>query len=124
MTGSVSGEIVVAIIGAIFTGLGVLYGKQREKSQQKNEITVKDQPIGVVKHQPVVTWADHMNLLRRVDKHDQHIDDLRKEMAEQFKGLLEAASNRESRIIDKLDNVARSIHQRIDQALRKGGAND
>lgn len=120
----VPGEVVVGIIGAIFTGLGVLYGKMREKQAQSNEVTLKDQPIGVVKHQPAVTWNDHVNLLRRVDGHDDDIRDLRKESAAEFRALLEAANSRESRIMDKLDKVAGVIHNRIDKLIKASGGGD
>lgn len=117
--GSVSEKAVIGIIGAIFTGLGVLFGKYMS---QKNDVTVKDQPIGVMKHQPVVTWSDHVNLVRRVDRIDIHLDELRKESSEQFRDLLEAASSRESRIIKELHDVARGIHERIDNISHpKGG---
>ena len=118
--GSVPGEVVVAIIGAIFTGLGVLAGKKLEKAATASDVTIKNQPVGVVKHQQPVTWADHINLVRRVDRIDSHLDAMRKESSDQFKDLLEAASSRENRIIDKIDDVARAIHARIDNW--KGGA--
>lgn len=120
LNGSVPGEVVVAIIGAIFTGLGVLAGKKIEKAAMISDVNIKNQPLGVVKHQPQVTWADHAGLVRRVDRIDQHLDQLRKESSDQFKDLLEAASSREARIIDKIDDVARAIHSRIDNW--KGGA--
>lgn len=116
----ISAGAVTGIISAIFAGLGLLAGKFIEKKKQSNEITVKDQPIGVVKHQPLVTWADHAGLVRRVDRIDTHLDQLRKDSHDQFKGLIESAANRESRIIDKIDDVARAIHARIDNW--KGGA--
>lgn len=123
-TGVVPGEIVVGIIGAIFTGLGVLYGKMREKQAQSNEVTLKDQPIGVVKHQPAVTWNDHINLLRRVDSHDEDIKDLRRESAAEFRALLEASNSRELRIMEKIDKSAGVIHNRIDKLIQVTGGGD
>lgn len=115
----ISATAVTGIISAIFAGLGLLAGKFIEKKKQSNEVTVLNQPVGVVKHQPAVTWADHAGLVRRVDRIDSHLDQLRKESSDQFKDLLEAASSREARIIDKIDDVARAIHARIDNW--KGG---
>lgn len=118
----ISGNWIVHVIGAIATGAALFWGKgQRDRAKAaETETVIKGQPIGVVKHQQPVTWSDHINLVRRVDRIDQHLDAMRKEGSEQFKDLLEAASSREARIIDKIDDVARAIHARIDNW--KGGA--
>lgn len=62
----------------------------------------------------VVTW-DHLNpLIQRIDRLERHIDEVRREQSDQFKELLEAGATRESRLVDKIDDVARAIHARID----------
>lgn len=118
----ISGNWIIHVIGAISTAAALFWGKQqRDRAKAaETETVIKGQPIGVVKHQQAVTWADHINLVRRVDRIDTHLDAMRKESSEQFKDLLEAASGRESRIMDKIDDVARAIHSRIDSW--KGGA--
>lgn len=118
----ISGNWIIHVIGTIATAAALFWGKsQRDRAKAaETETTIKGQPIGVVKHQQPVTWADHINLVRRVDRIDLHLDQMRKESSDQFKDLLEAASGRESRIMDKIDDVARAIHARIDNW--KGGA--
>lgn len=121
----ISGAWIISVIttlGGIILGLWGKKQHDRAKAAE-TETIIKGQPIGVVKHQQAVTWADHINLVRRVDRVEAHYDELRKDASEQFKDLLEAASSRESRIIKELHEVARSIHDRIDKITQpRGGA--
>lgn len=67
----------------------------------------------------IVTWDHLQPLIARMDRLERHIDDVRKEQSDQFKELLEAGSAREQRLIDKVDDVARAIHSRIDDNLTR-----
>lgn len=117
---SVSGNVLVAIIGAIFSGFALLYGKRQGIKEATNNITLQS-PVPEVPTRKVpgaVTWDHLQPLIQRIDRMERHLDEVRKEQSDQYRETLEAGGAREHRIITHLDDVARAIHARIDTIMK------
>lgn len=119
----VSVTAVSTIIGAVFTGIGLLIGKLMEKKRQQNSVKleqpVPEVPTRKVFHSP--SWHQFEGLTRRVDHLENEFHELRDEQKQQFTQILQAGAERENRLRDKLDDVARGIHGRIDEIIKEGG---
>jgi hypothetical protein len=102
---------VLGVLGLVF---GKVWGK-REATATRLEDPVPTVPTRKVPG--IVTWDHLQPLIQRMDRLERHIDDVRKEQSDQFKELLEAGAAREQRLVDKVDDVARAIHSRIDDHL-------
>ena len=121
-----SGDWALALVGKIFGGLALLigavltglkHGQKKERQRQQGDVTLKS-PIPTVPTQKVFgppTWDQHVALEQRVTRSEAEIKDLREKQSKQLIDLLHAGAERESRIIDKIDSVARAIHARIDK---------
>lgn len=110
----ISGNWILAVLGALGTILAGIYGHAKGKSAQRFSLEAPVPEVPFRKVPGVPSWNDHLTLIARVDRLEKHIDDLRKEQAEQFKDILEAGSERERRLADKIDAVAREWHARMD----------
>lgn len=117
-------SIVVAVIGALFAGAAlfvskVLVPKAYEKGRSETmTITepVPDLPFKKVLTPP--TWDQHHALMARVATLEATTLELRRDMAAMFRDLLHAGGERENRLADKLDGIAREIHKRIDAQMK------
>jgi hypothetical protein len=104
----------VLIIGAVFTG--VKRGEKKEREKVKGQISLEP-PIPEVPVRKVmtpVTYEQHKALADRMTKAEVEIKEVRAAQSSQFVKILEAGQERETRLTDKLDNIARAIHARID----------
>lgn len=126
----ISGAWVLELVAKIFGGLAVVvaavyagYKKGDADRRTKGSVTIDGQPIEFKKQAPLVTWSDHSSLASRVERLEGHIDKMRDEQAAQYRSLLESGQERENRIKDKIDVVAREWHERIDEFFkgRPGG---
>lgn len=116
--GMVSGPMIVAIIGALTTFAGVLLGmrmKNQLELRAKGEEKTNEEAARV--YTPP-TFYQHRQLEQRVVRLEQGIEDLRKDQAEKFTQLLQAGQERADRLIDKMDDVARAYHARVDQLMQ------
>jgi hypothetical protein len=102
----------LAIIGAI---LGPILKKRwKEEAKAESTVTLSGQPIHVQNTPGFVTFNDIKPLTDRMERFDQDLRDLRRDQGEQYKQLLESGQERETRIKDKMDDVARDWHARLD----------
>lgn len=123
-TSMVPAEVITGIIGAIFAGLALLYGKQKGKQEA---MTIKE-PIPTVPTSKVSTpptWDAHRALCDRVSRLEDdmrtlhsEVKGVRDEQNEQFRQLMVAGGEREIRISEKIEGFARAIHSRIDEYLK------
>lgn len=121
-TTEVSGEGSIIIPTAVITSLstllltlGTLWLKNKSKVTVDGEVNVTNK----VQSSAVVSWVEVRDLRKRLDKTEEHIDDLRKTMADQFKTLLESGSERESRLSAKVEGVAKEMAKRTDSVGRR-----
>ena len=106
----------VAIIGAIGSAL-LAYKKGVAAS---GEVTLKS-PMPTVPTSKVPTppsWDAHRALCDRVTRLEETTQELRRDMAGQYRELMMAGAAREQSISDKLDGLARGIHHRIDELMQ------
>lgn len=74
------------------------------------------------------SFSQHMNVVDRVVKLEKEADELReafhkesaairRDLSKQYVEILHAGHERENRISDKLDDIARAFHSRVDDLL-------
>ena len=110
----ISGNWILAVLGALGTLAAGFYGHAKGKSSQQVTLNSPVPTVPFQKVPGVPSWNDHMSLMARMDRMEKHLDDLRDEQAKQYKDILEHGSVREQRIVDKIDAVAREWHARLD----------
>ena len=115
----ISGEwlitLVVAVIGALGSAM-VAY----KKGVASATVTRIAAPVPEVPTRKVLTppsWDAHKALCDRVATLEVETKELRRDMAGQYRELMQAGAAREQSITDKLDGIARGIHSRIDKLL-------
>jgi|GEM_PF-4709768 len=104
--GAIIGSLIIALIGGGYLG----------KRAADNRIRIAD-PLPVVttrKQSTPPTWDQHAGLERRVTVIEQGQSEMRREMALQYREILESGGMREIRLTEKLEGIARGIHARID----------
>lgn len=109
--GGIIASLVVALIGGGYLG-------KRSATTQRIRLgePVPEIPVRRVSSPP--TWDQHTGLERRVSVIEQAQTEMRRDMAAQFRELLEAGGSREQRLSAKLDGIAREIHRRIDGNMK------
>jgi len=122
----ISGDWVLKLVAAFFTGVALLAGRywgRKEASGMRLEDPVPEVPTRKVSTPP--SWDAHRALADRVTRQEQisnelrtDLQEVRKEAAESYKELMSAGNERERSISDKLDGIARSIHSRIDELMK------
>jgi hypothetical protein len=122
----ISGNWIIATIGALASAGALLLGKMQGRKEAQ-EMTLRD-PVPTVPTSKVYqppSWDAHQALTHRVFKLEEGMtrmqDDLksiRQENGLQYASLLQAGSDRELRLSEKLDAVANLIHRRIDTVLK------
>ena len=108
--GGIIASLVVALIGGGYLG-------KRAANVQRVRLgePVPEIPVRRVSSPP--SWDQHIGLERRVGVIEHAQSEMRRDMAIQFRELLEAGGTRELRIMEKLDGIATGIHSRIDRML-------
>jgi hypothetical protein len=122
----ISGNWIIAVIGALSTAAALVIGKLQGKKEAQ-EMTLRD-PVPTVPTSKVFgppSWDLHQALTHRVttlengvERVEGDLKSIRAENSLQYTSLLQAGSDREIRIGEKLDAVASSIHRRIDEVLK------
>jgi len=120
----ISGNWILALIPVIAGGIALVLSKiNLNKAKAINESTKVEiqTPAPTFSVQPVYpppSWDQHKALERRVENAERHIEELRNDQGKQFRDILEAGVERETRILEKLDAVARGFHSRVDDLLK------
>ena len=114
-----SDMVSLGSLGAFISGLGALamtflkresLKNQGRKEAQENNVNLTGQPISV-------KMEEHFVTRREFDRLEKITEQMRRDMSEQYKDLMTAGGERESRLAEKLDGIARGIHSRIDKIL-------
>lgn len=117
----VDGEWLTGIVVAIIGAVGAVWAKNRGRAEGRAEsITIGDPfpTITTRKHREPPTWDQHKELDHRITVLEQAQAEFRRDLAMHYREMLEAGGARENRIMDKLDGIARGIHNRIDEHLK------
>lgn len=122
----ISGNWIIAVIGAIAAGIALVIGKmqgRKEATETRLTTPVPEVPTRKVSTPP--SWDAHTALVDRVSRQEQisnelrhDLSEVRKDMAIQYREIMKAGSEREANLSDKLDGIARSIHARIDELMK------
>lgn len=109
--GIIIGSIIIALIGGGVLGKKVADTQRVRLSEPVPTITTR-------KHREPPSWDQHKELEHRVTTLEQAQAEFRRDLAQHYREMLEAGGARENRIMDKLDGIARGIHNRIDEQLK------
>lgn len=108
----VSGNWIIGVIGAIAAGIALVIGKKQGRAEaQDNNVTLQGQPISV-------KMEEHFVTRREFDRLEKVTEGLRRDLAGQYRDLMQAGAAREQNLSDKLDGIARGIHARIDEIIK------
>lgn len=125
----ISGNWIIAVIGALFTGAALLLGKMQGR-REASETTLKE-PVPTVPTSKVYTpptFSQHQELVRRVvclenetKEHRDYVEgqlrDIRRENSEQFVKLMTAGETRKDAIMENMNAMVRGFHARVDQLV-------
>ncbi|WAC20994.1 hypothetical protein OVA24_06310 [Luteolibacter sp. SL250] len=100
--------LIAAILGPI------LKKRWKEEAKAESSVSISGQPIRIQNTPGFVTFNDIKPLTDRMERFDQDLRDLRRDQGEQYRQLLESGQERETRIKEKMDDVARDWHARLD----------
>lgn len=121
----ISGNWIIAVIGALGTLLAAYFGHQKGKLSQGVRLESPMPELTTRRATTPPSWDAHRAVADRVAVLEAGLLELRRETAElrretshQYQALLTAGSERELHLSDKLDGIARSIHARIDEILK------
>lgn len=109
----ISGDWLLKVIPVTAAALVLIIGRGYFKQQgraevQEGKVTLEGQPVAV-------KLEEHFVTRREFDRLERMTDRLGRDLNNQYKELSVAAGDREQRITDKLDGIARAIHARIDE---------
>jgi hypothetical protein len=116
----IPGEWITGLIVAVIGAVGSVVVAYKKGAASTRETRIKS-PVPEVPTRKVMTpptWSDHQALKDRVAKVEEATEQLRRDQAGQYRELMLAGAEREMRLADKLDGIARSIHARIDELLK------
>lgn len=118
----ISGEWMLKVIAAIFTGAALVLGRYWGRKEGAQSITlqnpVPDVPVKRVYSPP--SFSQHMDLVRRIEVVEGNVAELRRDQAIQFLKLMEVGERRKDDILERFDVVARGFHDRVDQIIKEG----
>lgn len=105
---------------AIGTAVGLVFKGMRARLQ-RNKVTLQDPvpdiPVTMTRKYNPPTFSQHMEVVRRVGTLEHSVGEIRREAAENYKELMMAGEARTNRMMDKLDDVARAFHSRVDDLV-------
>jgi hypothetical protein len=121
----ISGTWIIGFMGALGTFLGIVFGHQKGKAAQAVRLESPLPEMQTRKIYSPPSYDAHLAVAARVAVLEAGLLELRREMADlrrettaQYQTLLQAGSERELHLSDKLDGIARSIHSRIDEMMK------
>jgi uncharacterized coiled-coil protein SlyX len=133
----ISGQWIIAVIVALVASLGsagaawIAAMKKGEAKGRSEKITlqspVPEVPVRRIYSPP--TFSQHMELSRRLESLEERtaksedelqaaVAQIRAEMGKQYVEILKAGHEREIRLSDKLDDIARAFHSRVDDLIK------
>ncbi len=112
----ISGNWIIAVMGAAGTLLGIVFGFMKGKGSQ--EVSIANQPLRFEKQPRSVSYDQHTALDARVARIENHLDRIERDGAQQYKQILEAGAERELRMTEFLGAGMREVHQRLDALLK------
>lgn len=115
----ISGEWITGLIVAVIGALGSAAVAYRKGVASRMTTSITD-PVPEVPTRKVSTppsWDAHRALCDRVTRLEETTQELRRDMAGQYRELMQAGAAREQSLSDKLDGIARGIHHRIDELM-------
>jgi hypothetical protein len=112
------GTFLVAVLGALGIFYARISGVQKGRKERSVQIESPVPTLSIQQSFTPPTWDQHLALEKRISTAERHIEELRNDQGKQFRDILEAGVERETRILDKLDSVARSFHSRVDDILK------
>ncbi len=119
----VSGKWIIALLVAVIPLVGGVWikAKQAGKTEVENlrSVRVEDPvpTVPVIKVFPTPTYHQFQALDARVSAVEAEVREFRAALGKQFQHVLEAGADRQERIFEKIDDVARALHARIDLIL-------
>ncbi|MEO5713002.1 MAG: hypothetical protein ABIT37_05900 [Luteolibacter sp.] len=133
----ISGDWLIAIVKAIILALGVggaswIVAMKKGEAKGKSMRMTLGEPVPEIPVRRVYSppsFSQHMDLVRRVEKVEeiavdlrndfqQAMTDIRKDSAKQYVEILTAGHERENRLTDKLDGIAKGFHARVDELVK------
>lgn len=111
----VSGAWVTTLVVAVIGALAAAFTGGRKSARMTLEEPVPTIPTRKVSQPP--SWDQHTALSDRVARLEHAQAEARREQAEQYRELMESQQQRELRLMEKLDGIARGIHHRVDEVI-------
>lgn len=115
----ISGEWLTGLIVAVIGAMGSALVAYKKGAASKQDISLQS-PVPTVPTQKVSTppsWDAHRALCDRVTRVEETTQELRRDMASQYRELMRAGAERERSLSDKLDGIASGIHSRINELI-------
>jgi hypothetical protein len=107
------GGAVAAVVVAVRKRMRQATGK----ATVNLEPPVPEIPVAMKRVYNPPTFSQHMEVVRRVNALEHSVAEIRREAAENYKELMLAGEARTNRMLDKMDDVARAFHARVDDLL-------
>lgn len=117
----IDGDWIIAVVVAIIGAGGAVWAKAKGRAEGRAETVSIGEPVPVIRTSRVKeppSWDQHVELQHRVTALEHTTAELRRDLACQFRELLQAGGERELRLAEKLDGIARGIHHRVDEMMR------
>jgi hypothetical protein len=105
-------SFTMALVAAILTP--ILKKRWKEEAKSEATVTLTGQPIQIQNTPGPVTFNDLLPITERISRIETDVKELREGQAVQFVQILESGAERENRLRDKLDAIARELHHRLD----------
>ena len=118
----ISGNWLLALIGAATTLVAAILGHQRGKAAQRITLNTPLPEMPFRKVERPVSYDQHNSLEQRVGRIETHLDRIERDQAAQYRQILEAGSERELRMTAALTNGLREVHSRLDGILKPQAA--
>jgi hypothetical protein len=115
----VSGELLIKIIGALFSGILLLMGGRAIGKKEAQGVTLQN-PVPEIPFRKVsnpVSYDQHSALDARVARIETHLDRIERDQSLQYKQILEAGAERELRMTEVMNLGLRAVHERLDEIL-------
>jgi hypothetical protein len=116
----ISGNWIIAVIGALASAIALFYGKRVGLKEATNNVTLQNPfpEVPVRKVDRPVSFDQHSALDARVARIEIHLDQIQRDQASQYRQILEAGSERELRLTETLNKGLRDVHERLDGLIK------
>jgi hypothetical protein len=110
----ISGNWILAVLGALGTLAAGFYGHAKGKSAQRFALEAPVPEVPFRKVDRPVSFDQHTSLEARVARIETHLDTIQRDQAMQYRQILEAGSERELRMTEVINHGLREVHARLD----------